>query len=345
MNLAEAIRLRDSSRLPSRRDEDWRWTDLRSLVRTLPEPSPSLDAARLGPGPFEGICETVVTLANGVGPGAIEVSAGETRTLQLRNVARGEGSHAAHLRITVAAGGRLALLESHEGDGGGLSLLSLEFDLASGASCERLVIADGGVDAVSLVDADVRLGAGAEWAQTLLTNGARRQRLETRVLNPGDGTSVRLDGVYVLAGRSHADLTSSVTHSGPQGQTVQLTRGVVDDQARAVFQGRITVEAGADGTDARMAHNALILSDRAEVDARPELEIYADDVACAHGATVGALDAELLFYMRQRGLPEAEARSLLLASFLGEVIDRIQCSAAAGCMRAWLQGRIGGSTE
>ena len=94
-----------------------------------------------------------------------------------------------------------------------------------------------------------------------------------------------------------------------------------------------------------MAHNALILSDRAEVDARPELEIYADDVACAHGATVGALDAELLFYMRQRGLPEAEARSLLLASFLGEVIDRIQCTAAAGRMRAWLQGRIGGSGE
>jgi Fe-S cluster assembly protein SufD len=108
-----------------------------------------------------------------------------------------------------------------------------------------------------------------------------------------------------------------------------------------VFQGRITVQEGADGTDARMAHNALILSDRAEVDARPELEIYADDVACAHGATVGALDDEVLFYMRQRGLPEREARSLLVASFLGEVIDRVESPAAAERMRSWLQARIG----
>ena len=122
--------------------------------------------------------------------------------------------------------------------------------------------------------------------------------------------------------------------------TLPRTASVVDDQARAVFQGRITVQEGADGADARMAHNALILSDRAEVDARPELEIYADDVACAHGATVGALDDEVLFYMRQRGLPESEARILLAASFLGEVLDRIETPEAADRLRAWLAAQL-----
>ncbi len=108
------------------------------------------------------------------------------------------------------------------------------------------------------------------------------------------------------------------------GTTDQLTKGVVRDQARGVFQGRIVVAPGADKTDARMGHHALILSDRAEVDAKPELEIFADDVACAHGNTVGALDEEALFYAEQRGIPEPEARAMLTEAFVGEVIDRIE---------------------
>ena len=104
-----------------------------------------------------------------------------------------------------------------------------------------------------------------------------------------------------------------VTHESVDGATVQLTKGVVRDQARGVFQGKIIVAEGADRTDARMGHHALILSDRAEVDAKPELEIYADDVACAHGNTVGALDEDALFYARQRGMPEADARDVVRA--------------------------------
>ena len=115
----------------------------------------------------------------------------------------------------------------------------------------------------------------------------------------------------------------------------------MQDQARGVFQGRIVVEQGADGADARMGHHALILSDRAEVDAKPELEIYADDVACAHGNTVGALDEEALFYALSRGIPEGEARALLIGAFLAEVIDRIAHEPARELARTWLAERLG----
>lgn len=341
MNLDQAIRLRDPALLPSRRDEDWRWTDLRGLLRTVPEPSSVLNPSTVGPRVFEGMAGETLVVANGAGPEALDVEAGEDRTVLLRQVSRGDGAHTSRLRIRVGAGARLTLLESHEGGGSGLSLLGVELELAEGAACERLAVSDLDPEAVAVVELDVRLSGGSRFRQTLLTTGSRRQRLETRVSHPGQGAEVRLDGAYLLTGRRHADLTSSVRHEGPDGRTDQLARGIVDDQARAVFQGRIIVQEGADGTDARMAHNALILSDRAEVDARPELEIYADDVACAHGATVGAPDDEVLFYMRQRGLPEREARALLATSFLGEVLDRVESPEAALWLRSWLEARLG----
>jgi Fe-S cluster assembly protein SufD len=131
-----------------------------------------------------------------------------------------------------------------------------------------------------------------------------------------------------------------VDHMAADGTTSQLTKGVVSDQARAVFQGRIVVEEGADRTDARMGHHALLLSDRAEVDAKPELLIHADDVQCAHGNTVGALDDHAMFYMRQRGIPEPQARALLISAFVGEVIERIEHEPAREIARVWAEQRL-----
>jgi Fe-S cluster assembly protein SufD len=176
----------------------------------------------------------------------------------------------------------------------------------------------------------------------VVATGARRQRVETRVVHPGGHATLRLDGAYLLAGKRHADLTTVVTHEGLDGATQQLTKGIVRDQARGVFQGKIVVAEGADRTDARMGHHALILSDRAEVDAKPELEIYADDVSCAHGNTVGALDEDALFYAEQRGIPSDEARALLVEAFVAEVSDRIWNEPAreivAGFIAEWLRG-------
>jgi Fe-S cluster assembly protein SufD len=333
MSLATAIAARDADALPGRRDEDWRWTDLRGLIRTVPEASAPLAADAVGEGPFASLVDRTVTIANGRGEAVIQIAADEVVALDV--VSGGDGSHVASLGISVAAGVSATLLECYRGTGSYLAHTALAISLGEGARLERIVLARDDADGVAVSQAQVALAARSEFVQTTLSTGARRQRLETRVHHPGGHAQLRLDGVYLLAGKRHADLTTAVTHEGFDGVTDQLTKGVVRDQARAVFQGRIVVSEGADKTEARMGHHALILSDKAEVDAKPELEIYADDVACAHGNTVGALDEEALFYIRQRGVPEAQARAMLIEAFVGEVVDRIVHEGARNVARAW----------
>jgi len=337
MSLARAIETGDLAELPSRRDEAWRWTDLRGLIRELPAAS-SYDAGEIGAGPFDAIAGAETWVVNGRRrPGEV-VDAG---ILALRVINRGDGAHAGRCAVSVAGGEALVLLESYEGRGGHISEFDLSISVAAGGRLERIVLVDEPADAVLVSRADVALAAGALFAQTVITSGARRQRIETRVAHPGGGASARLDGAYLLADQRHADITTIVTHDGMHGTTDQLTKGVVRDQGRGVFQGRITVRPGADKTDARMGHHALVLSDRAEVDAKPELEIFADDVACAHGNTVGALDQDALFYAEQRGIPEGDARALLTEAFVGEVVDRIEHDGAREIVRAWVAGRLG----
>ena len=337
MSLATAILTGDVAELPSRRDEDWRWTDLRGLVRTLPPASPAYEGA-VDPGPFEAV-ETLLVV-NGRGPHRLHVR--DDRTTALRFISRSEESaHAARIAIEVEPGRSLTLLESYEGQGRGyVASAELDIRLGEGARLERVIIADDDPDAVSVSTARVLLAAGAIFEQTVLTTGAKRQRIETRVAHPGHGAALRMDGAYVIADKRHADITTSVEHGGVDGATTQLTKGVVRDQGRGVFQGRIVVAEGADRTDARMGHHALILSERAEVDAKPELLIYADDVQCAHGNTIGALDEDAIFYARQRGIPDEEARAMLTEAFIGEVIDRIGHEGAREAARAWAQERL-----
>jgi Fe-S cluster assembly protein SufD len=234
------------------------------------------------------------------------------------------------------------LLESYDGSGEAyVADVALTINLGDGARLERIVLVEEAADAIAISAADVDLPPGAVFSQTVLTRGAKRQRHETRVRHGGGNAQLRMDGVYLLD-RGHADLTTEVIHAATDGVTRQLTKGAVRGAARAVFQGRIIVREGADRTDARMGHHALILSERAEVDAKPELEIYADDVACAHGNTVGALDEEALFYAQSRGVPEPEARAMLTEAFVGEVIDRIEHEGARDIARAWVAARLRG---
>lgn len=339
MNLSAAIRDRDVAELPGKRDEDWRWTDLRGLIRKLPPPSDPF-TAEVGEGPFDALAADRRLIVNGRGADPIEIARGSTAVVAARFVSRGAGAHVARLNIVVGADAKLTLLESYESDGGSLSQAVLTITLSRGATVERVVLAQDDAEAVSVSQATVTLAARANFAQTVIASGARRQRLETQVQHPGGHAVLRLDGVYLLADKRHSDQTTIVTHESVDGVTDQLAKGVVRDQARGVFQGRIVVEAGADRTDARMGHHALILSDRAEVDAKPELEIYADDVACAHGNTVGALDEDALFYARQRGLPEPDARAMLTEAFIGEVIDRIAHEPAREIVRGWAAQRL-----
>ena len=343
-HLAQAIRARDVSLLPFRRDEAWRWTDLRGALRAIPPASPVAEAPA-GPGPFAGIAGAqALVILNGRrsdGADAPLLCEGDT-TLILRVVSRADATaHAAELAIHVAPGASLTLLESYEGEGAGyVSALDLTIRLGEGARVERIVIQADAADAISVSDAQVDPAPGARFAQTVVTDGARLQRHETRLVHPGAGCEVRMDAAYLLDGRRQADLTTVVEHRGRDGVTSQVAKGVAAGRARAVFQGRIVVAEGADGTDARLRHDALLLNDGAEIDAKPELEIYADDVSCAHGNTIGALDDEQLFYIRSRGIPEAQARALLMQAFLGDVVERIVHEDAREVVAAWLAARL-----
>lgn len=341
MTFPARVDLTDAATFPSRRVEDWKYTDLRKFLRETPPASP--ESTVPAGGPFAALGAEELAFVNGRCDGFPGLIAEGDHVQRLRFVSTGEGTgHQARCTIEVKAGAKLLLLESHEGQAGGyVSNVALEIVLGDGARLERIVLADEPETAISLARADVRMGAKATLIQATLTAGAKLSRQETHVAHPGAGAYVHIDGLYVLDGKRHADLTTSVEHTGAGGITSQLTKGVVRDEARGVFQGRIVVAEGADGTDARMGHHALILSDRGEVDAKPELEIYADDVACAHGNTVGSLDEGALFYMRSRGIPEAQARAMLTEAFLGEVTDRIGREDVRDLCRAWLVERLG----
>jgi Fe-S cluster assembly protein SufD len=151
--------------------------------------------------------------------------------------------------------------------------------------------------------------------------GGRLGRLESHARLAGPGASVHLNAAQILGGVQHADFTTEVAHNAPACASRQTVKNVLAGRSRGVFQGRIEVARGAQKTDGYQMNQALLLSPEAEVDSKPELKIYADDVKCSHGATVGELDHEQIFYLRSRGIPEAEARGILVRAFLNEALD------------------------
>ena len=195
---------------------------------------------------------------------------------------------------------------------------SFDWTVDEGAQLTRIVIQTGAELPLSV--ARVRLAAGAKYIQFVLSFGARLTRIETHVCVEGEGAEVTLNGAYLTGAGRHADLTSVIEHKAPGGVTRQLVKGVARKGGRGVFQGKIVVDRAAQKTDARQHHQGLLLEDGAEIFAKPELMIHADDVQCAHGNTAGGLDESALFYMRSRGIPEAEARALLIEAFLVETI-------------------------
>jgi Fe-S cluster assembly protein SufD len=242
--------------------------------------------------------------------------------------------------LELGAGAALTLIEVSAAEAG-LSSLLIEAELAPGACLTRLTLQEGGPGAIDLCRADIRVAEGASYAATGLAFGGRFARAETVVTMAGEGARCALNGAYLLDGARHADATTRVIHAAPGGQTRELFKGAAAGKARGVFQGKILVERAAQNTDARQNHHALLLSEGAEIDAKPELEIYADAVSCAHGNTVGALDDGALFYARARGIPEADARAMLVHAFIAEVFDAVEEEAArdwmAGLAGAWLE--------
>jgi Fe-S cluster assembly protein SufD len=156
-----------------------------------------------------------------------------------------------------------------------------------------------------------------------MTTGSKLSRTELQIALEGEGAQAHLSGVSVLGEAGHADITTRIAHAVGNTQSTQLFKIIAGGKSRGVYQGKISVAEGANGSDSRQTAKGLLLGERAEIDLKPELEILADDVKCAHGAAVGDLDPESLFYLRSRGLPEGEARALLMRAFLEDAVAEI----------------------
>ena len=249
----------------------------------------------------------------------IEISEAGTPPIHLQFSGHGEGNFN-RIAFVIRPGAALNLSESHLG-GAGLSSALIEFDVHTGASVNRTVFQRGGKDETQAITAACHLQAEARFTQSVLAFGARLARIETRLVHQESGAQATLNAAYFSGDGYHTDITSHVRHGAPGCTTRQLTRGAVMAGGTGVFQGKFFVpRIAGQHTDADMQHNAILLEEGATVFAKPELEIYADDVECAHGNTCGELDETALFYMRQRGIPEAEARNLLIRSFMAEAI-------------------------
>lgn len=262
--------------------------------------------------------------------------------IRYRGLADAGAFHARSL-IDIGAGAEASVIELYEYEGGGLfANVSSSVRIADGAALKRYILHTSHDAATDVSTSAVRLAPGAAFTQSLIGFGGKLSRFETHLEHLGEGAVARLDGAFLLGGRRHADTTTRIVHAAPEGETYQRHKNVVRDTARSVFQGKFLVERPAQKTDAQMGTHTLLLSDGAAADAKPELEIYADDVKCAHGATSGALDDDALFYLGSRGVPPEQARALLVEAFLNEIIDDIDHDGLQADFKAlvrdWLAG-------
>jgi Fe-S cluster assembly protein SufD len=189
----------------------------------------------------------------------------------------------------------------------------------------------------------VKLGAHVAFNSLNVVPGAAVSRHQVFLAFMGEHSTAQINGAAMLKGRQHADSTLVVTHAVPHCTSREMFRTVIDDEATGVFQGKIIVEPHAQKTDGRMMSAALLLSDGGTMNNKPELEIFADDVQCAHGATCGQLDEDLLFYLMARGLPRRDAESLMVQAFLGVALETVDDEALRGplveIVEDWLRAR------
>ena len=335
--------------LPHRGLEAWKWSDLRAEVAkhdpagfdaalsasiSGPEAPDQPGLSLAGPEPVEPndlMGRIAAEYADEVF--SIVVPEGETydKPMEIRDLETGN----ARFRIEVGKGATLTVIEYHSAESG-FANLDLTYVVKEGGTLRRTLVSKDGSEMIRHVRAHVTLWADATFEQTQLTFGGAFTRLETRLACMG-AANVEMSGAYLLDGTRHADITNHIDFAVPGSTVRDAVAGVVSDKARGVFQGKFHVRRPAQQTDAEMRHDALMLSDTAKINAKPELEIYADDVECAHGNTIGQLDENALFYMRQRGIPDGQARAMLLEAFIAARLGDDETMLAS--VREWLEAR------
>jgi Fe-S cluster assembly protein SufD len=404
----QAFEAYERAGLPHRRIEDWKYTDLRALMREVLPSAVEPDAAALTRAgaalklhAIEGVRRLVLVdgafvpklsetanlqkglsirtlrevlladdaalqaqlfapensnpmvalnsamMADGV---VIEVADGAvlTQPLHIIHIASGAEPAAMFTRslLQLGHGSSATLVESYIAADGAKTYQvhdSLVLSIGDGARLDQVRLIEDGRDAFNISSSSVTLGANARLNTFAMTSGSYVSRYQATIVFAGEGSRVETNGVNLLNGRQHADSTLFLDHAVPNCTSREIFRSVVDDRGHSVFQGRIIVRPDAQKTDAKMMTRALLLSDDAEADNKPELEIFADDVTCGHGATTGALDESLLFYLRARGLSEKEAQALLIQAFVGEatesIVNDVLRDLVISAAERWLEAR------
>ncbi len=349
--------------LPHRKMEDWRWTDLRQLVDKPYPPRQTVVAAAkdverlLKSSPFAKVAGARIVFVNGhysaehsqmkndsvtsavtldepvitmnaafATDGARLKISGTTDTpIELLFIATIADARTIATRnvIEIEKGAAATLIETHLGEGSYLSNSVTEIRVGEGARLDRIKVELEAADAIHLSHTHATLGKNAVFNDFTLTSGAKTNRQNGTVEFKGQGTEAKVSGAFMLGGKQHADTRLIIDHQVPHCTSRELFKCVMDDNARGIFQGKVIVQRDAQKTDGKQSSHALLLSETAEFDAKPELEIFADDVVCGHGATSGDLNHDHLFYLMSRGIPPADAKSLLIAAFVGEAFDLI----------------------
>lgn len=368
-----------STGLPGTDEELFKYTDFRALDKEAVLPSaavPGLDTARWQ---LEGV--DTRTWINGYGSdSAIEVDSDLGNAVHLglaalnRAFARsglhldlpknhvaerplqvlllsqaqadGEMTHLRHrIRLGAHAKATVILRDIGLGDAQRWNTQTLEIDLAAGAQLQLIRIQAESTGTRSWFQGTARLQDSANLEVTQIDLGGALVRNDWRIHLQAAGAETVMRGLFAPTGRAHIDTHLLIDHAAPHCRSQQTVRGLAWDRARGVFNGKVVVQPGAQKTDSEQRIANLLLSDKAEINAKPELEIYADDVKCAHGATFGQLDEAALFYLRSRGVSESAARSLLVYSFANEILQHIEPAALRAPVTERLLSRIGGEFD
>ncbi len=270
--------------------------------------------------------------------------------IRLRFVAApGEEPLAYHPRVVVrlGAGSSLTLIECHEGPAGAPTWSNplVDIRVGEGARLSHVKLQIEGESTYHTALTKAALASEARYESHLLALGARLARHEIHVRFDGEGGNCQLRGGYMARGSQHVDNTTVIDHAVPHCESREVYKGVLDDTARGVFQGKIVVRQDAQKTDGHQLNRTLLLSPKAEIDTKPELEIYADDVKCSHGATAGEPEADQLFYLRSRGLDHRTALALIVEGFMGELLEEIGHEPVQAALAArvadWIEGGEG----
>jgi Fe-S cluster assembly protein SufD len=264
--------------------------------------------------------------------------------LHLAFVQQGVG-HAAYARmlVVVEEGASVTLIESHTGQGAHQTNSYVEILAADKTDVTAIKLQNEDFATQHLATLAIKLGADVKLTTANISRGAALARQQIHLLFEGDNTNASLNGISLSGGRRHLDTTLFVDHASYGCESREQFKQVLDGESRSVFQGKILVRQNAQKTDGRMMMRALMLSDDTEADLKPELEIYADDVQCAHGATCAELEEDYLFYLMARGIPQKEAEAMLVEGFIGEVLDAVENEAVkeelCAVTDAWLRTR------